>query len=495
MKENEISLKAAAFINITARYTNIILQIIANAILARLLTANDYGIIAIILVFTSFFVLLSDMGLGAGVIQNKQLKSDDIDNIYSMTIYAGIALMGIFILLSYPISWFYNNDVFIPVGSLLSISVLFSTINIIPNAILMKQKRFKLAGIRTIVISVLSYVVAIILAYYGYKYYALVVQSLVLSSVTYLLNIWSTKLKFKLKFKFSSVKKILGFSAYDFGFNIINYFARNTDSLLTGKFMSSAALGFYSRAYNLMLYPVMNLTHVISPILHPILSDHQDNKEYIFDKYLKVYKLLSLMGIFISVFCYFSAHELINIIYGPNWESTVPCMAALGVSIWFQMTSSSCGSIYRSLGMTSLMFKSVTRFVPIQLVMIFIGVLSKDIMTLSWCVSISFIIKYFIEYYYLVGKGFNKSVIGFLQKNTPEVFIVLLMCVVMLLIKNIPENNVFASLGYKFFACLVTFIVGLVMTKQLKFLMPMVPNRYRNKYANFRLRKSQKNYL
>ncbi|GFN29856.1 lipopolysaccharide biosynthesis protein [Paenibacillus xylaniclasticus] len=495
MKENAVTLKKAAMINVAARYTNIVIQIVANAILARMLSADDYGIIAVILVFTSFFVLLSDMGLGAGIVQNKTLTADDDNHIFSVTVYASFILMALFLLLAYPIAWFYNNEKLLPVSALLSITVLFSTMNIVPNALLMKNKRFKLVGIRTITVTGISYVVAIILAAYGYKYYALVVQSIVVATATFLLNLWSTKLKLHANFKFNSIMKIFGFSVYDFGFNIINYFARNTDSLLTGKFMSSAALGFYSRAYNLMLYPVMNLTHVITPILHPILSDHQDNKEYIYDKYIKVYKCLSLMGVFVSVFSYFAAEELIYIVYGPKWDAVVPCMAALGVSIWFQMTASSCGSIYRSIGLTKLMFKSVLVYVPVQLAMIIAGVLSKDIVTLSWCVAVSFMLKYFIEYFFLVGIGFQKSVFKFLYINVPELIIAVLMAAVMVLSSNNDIDNGYLSLLYKLVICAVVYAVGLAVTKQYSYFFILLPHRLRNKLPGVHMKKSRESSL
>ena len=75
--------------------------------------------------------------------------------------------------------------------------------------------------------------------------------------------------------------------------------------------MGEVALGYYDKAYRLMLYPVQNLTHVITPVLHPILSDYQDDYDKIYSQYVKVVKILSLLGVFILVFCFFSAKEII----------------------------------------------------------------------------------------------------------------------------------------------------------------------------------------
>ena len=82
MNATTISIKKAALINAISKYSNVVFMLIANAILARILSPSDYGIVAMITVFVSFFNMLSDMGLGTGVIQNKELDMDDINNIF-----------------------------------------------------------------------------------------------------------------------------------------------------------------------------------------------------------------------------------------------------------------------------------------------------------------------------------------------------------------------------------------------------------------------------
>ena len=76
------------------------------------------------------------------------------------------------------------------------------------------------------------------------------------------------------------------YSFYQFAAQTLNYFNRNLDNLLIGKFMSKDKLGYYSKAYSMQQMPVSYLPGVITPILHPILSEHQDDREYIFSNYL-----------------------------------------------------------------------------------------------------------------------------------------------------------------------------------------------------------------
>jgi PST family polysaccharide transporter len=90
---SETSIKRAAIINFFARYANVFLQIIYNSILARILSPSDFGVVAVISVFSSFFMLIANMGLGTAVIQHKGLTESDINSIFSVTFYTGFILM------------------------------------------------------------------------------------------------------------------------------------------------------------------------------------------------------------------------------------------------------------------------------------------------------------------------------------------------------------------------------------------------------------------
>ena len=148
----------------------------------------------------------------------------------------------------------------------------------------MKEKKFALVAIRTIVVYMGSNIITIILALNGWKYYSLVAQSIISSIATFMWNYKSSKLKFKLRFEIDSVRKIIGYSSFNFAYDLLNYFGRNLDNILTGRFMGAVALGYYNKAYQLMLYPVQYLTNVITPVLHPILSDYSEKKAYIYIK-------------------------------------------------------------------------------------------------------------------------------------------------------------------------------------------------------------------
>jgi len=460
-----ISIKKATIINAVARYSTVIMNILFTAVLSRLLTPEEYGVVAIITVFTIFFSILSDMGLGTAIIQNKELTDKDVSSIFGFSLRLGIIISIVFCVLSIPISILYHNEVYKPICFILSIAIVFDTLNMVPNALLLKEKKFQLIGIRMVVINVITGVLTIILALIGFKYYALVFQSVISSVVTFIWNYSSTKPKFQFRYDKKSIEKIKSYSGFQFGFSLVNYFSRNLDNLLIGKIMGLSELAYYSKGYTLMLYPVANLTNVITPVLQPILSEHQNDKKYIYDQYLKIVKVLSLIGVFIVAYCFTSAKEIIMIMFGNQWTQSIPCFQILSLSIWGQMIAASSGAIFQSLGDTKNLFKCGIITTVLTVVCIIIGIFNRSILAVSYCIVIAYSFNFIITYVILIKFVFRYSLKIFFENIYKDIIILLF---ILLTISYLPIsfNNIIYSAIVKFLICAILYISGLFITNQ-----------------------------
>lgn len=468
MKET-ISVKKAVMINAAGKYSKILLSLVVNAILARILSPEDYGIVAVITVFSTFFTTFSDMGFGPAIIQNKTLTKNDINNIFSFTVYISFVLMLIFGVCTVPISMFYKDGVYIPLGLILSVSLLFNAMNMVPNGILNREKKFVVIALRTVVVYVVSAAVSIVLALIGFRYYALAVQAVLSAFLQFIWNYATTRPNFKFRFEFSSIKKVLNYSGFQFAFNIVNYFSRNLDNLLTGKFMGNKELGYYNKAYTLMLYPVNNLTGVVSPVLHPILSDYQNQKDIIYQKYMRIVKLLMCVGIFISPFCFLASREIITIMYGDNWNDSIVCFQILSIAIIPQMINSSAGAIFQAIGNTKLLFINSCINTAITVSAILFGVLyGKTIMFLSLCVAISYICHFCTAFFMLIKMGFKYKMMQFIKDLLRE-FIILAVVIVGILVYPLYFiENIWLSIAIKFVYIAIIYVVSLILTKEHK---------------------------
>lgn len=464
-KNEAISIKKAAILNATAKYSSLILQLIYNAILSRILSPEEFGIIAVINVFVIFFQLFSDMGLGIGVIQNKSLSDADVDDIYSISVYFGIAFAVLFVMCSYPISIIYGNNIFIPLGTMLAGAILFNTFNMIPNAIVLKRKLFFSIAVRTITVNIISFTMTILLAFKGLGVYALAANAVISAMGIFIWNEVAVKLSFRFHPSVESVKKIWGYSMFQLGAQTLNYFNRNLDNLLIGKFFSAAELGQYNKAYTLTMCPITYLPGVITPVLHPILSEHQNNKKYIFNVYTRLLKFLSLMGVFGSAFCFFAGKEIIYIAFGNQWEAAVLPFRILSLSLWMQILTNTVAPIYQSIGNTKLMLKATFVTTCIIVTSIIVGVLMGDINIVALSVTLGYIVNFFVSFYMMISVGMEESFLVFL-KNYITDFII--FCVLMLAVLCFPFNidNIFLCFVGKMTYLTVIYFLLLFITKQ-----------------------------
>lgn len=469
-----MSLKKAALINAASKYTSIIFSIVFSMILARILTPEDYGIVAVTTVFTNFFSIFADMGISAGIIQNKKLTQDDNASIFSLTLILGLFLGALFCVFSFLIADFYQDDVYVPIGFLLGFSLLGSTLNIVPEALLLKDKRFVMLAKRNVVIPFLSSLVTVGLAFCGWKYYALVMQSILTIWVTFGVNIFTTHKDYGLYMyhgvTWQGMHKIFGYSLYQFLFGFINYFARNLDNLLIGRVWGEAALGYYDKAYRLMCYPNNSLTNVIAPVLQPILSDYQDDKRYIYEKYIKLLKFLSLIGVFLSLYCYFSASDIIAFLFGPQWAPAVPCFEMLALAVWAQLQLTSTGSIFQSAGSTKMLFFSGSINTLITGTAIIIAILYGNLWSLSRNVMLAFNIEFFITMYLLIYRCLEQPYLTFLKKFVPEIFLSILLYVSGYYLQSHLPDHILFSLISRFIIFAVLFILFCVIFHQFGYL-------------------------
>ncbi len=360
--ENSMNIKKELFTGVfytaLAKYSNIVVQLIVTAILARLLTPTEYGLIAIATVFILFFNILGDIGIGPAIIQYKELNRNDLNSIFTFTVLIGLSMSIVFFLFSWVISNYYEKALLRPVCQLLSLTVFFYCINVVPQNLLYKEKKFKYIAKATLLVQLLSSSIAIIMAFSRCGVFSLVMQQIAYSMIIFVLFFKEHRLNIILPIDKAPLKIIGSYSLYQFLFNIINYFSRNLDKILIGKYIGLTPLGHYEKSYRLMLMPLQNITFVITPVLQPIFSNFQNNKNEIAIKYIKIFTLLCYIGFPLSVLVSSCGRELIFILFGSQWEDAIIPFRILALSLGLQLLNGTSGAIYQSANATRQLFVS-----------------------------------------------------------------------------------------------------------------------------------------
>lgn len=451
MGEVRSQLVGGVFWTAISRYAGIAVQIFVTAILARLLSPTEFGIVAVCMVAIAFFDLFTDMGIGAAVVQRQDLEQEDHDHLFSFSIYFGFVLTVLFCLAAQPIAQWYGEESLAFYLQLLGLMLLFKTFNMLPNALLMKAKRFRFVAIRTLIIQIATGVIACIGAYLGWGVYALLVNPILSSIGTYIVNRRSVTLQFHLRVNFCPLRKVFSYSFYQFAFNLVNYFARNLDKILTGKYLSMQDLGFYEKSYRLVMLPMQNITGVVNPVIQPVLAEYQDDKEFLGEQLLRILRILNMVCFPISVVAFFCAKEIIILFFGDQWYAAIPCFQILCLSIGFQAANNITGSFYQVSNSTRQLFwvgalSAVENVVCFVVAVHFWGTVESVAVAFSAAFVAAFLQTYFVLFHFIFPGMLRRFFRSLLLPFSVSALIALALAPTMLM----PASNMFLTAGIKF---------------------------------------------
>lgn len=441
-------LTSGVFYIAIAKYAGIVISLAVSGVLARLLSPSDFGIVAVATVIITFFSIFSDLGIAPAIIQYKKLTGEELNGIFSFTIWSGLAVSLLFFGSSWLIASYYDSPQLVRICQFLSVNLLFAAMNIVPNALLYKQKRFRFIAMRNLCVQGSVGTIAVIAALSGAGIYALLINPIVSSIVLFIVNLREHPLRVRWTAGLQPLRTIFAFSAYQFSFNVINYFTRNLDKLLIGKYMGMSPLGFYEKSYRLMMLPLQNITNIISPVMHPIFSDFQHDLRKLSESYLKVVRVLAWIGFPLAAVLYFTAPELILLIFGSQWEASVPVFRILALSVGVQVVMSTSGSIFQAAGSTHILFLSGLLSALLNAGGICLGIFGfRSLDAVAWCICISFSVNFVQAYWLMYYRTFRLPWGPFWRKlASPLLLGVLLWSILWGFDRILPARELFFTL-------------------------------------------------
>ncbi|WP_124041644.1 lipopolysaccharide biosynthesis protein [Clostridium perfringens] len=307
-------------------------QFILQIILARLLTPTDYGIIAIIAIFITIANVFVQSGFNTALIQNKHANEKDFSSVFYLSI--GVALiLYIILFFSAPfIARFYGIMQLTQVIRILSLTLFLGAYNSIQNAIVAKTMQFKKLFFSSLIAVIISGIIGVLMAYWGFGVWALVAQQLINQLIIIIILSFILKWHPKLIFSFERIKILFEYGWKLLVSSLIDTIYMNIRSLIIGKMYNPAVLGFYNRGDQFPQIIVSNVNGSIQSVMLPALSSEQDN----------VYKVKSMVrrAIVTSSFIVFPmmiglavvAEPLVKILLTDKWLPCVPFLQIFCVS-------------------------------------------------------------------------------------------------------------------------------------------------------------------
>lgn len=348
-------------------------QLIGLAVLARLLTPADYGLMAMVSVFVALAFLLRDMGTAAAIIQKADLDEETVNAVFWLNAMTGFGLLIITALISPLVAMAFRAPQLTKLLILAAIAFPISALTIVNQALLERRSQFRTVARIEIVSTAVALLLAIIAAYHGLGAYSLVLQAVaasVFASAQYGL---AAKWLPRRRVQWRRLRQLLGFTGNLVGFNFINYFSRNADSMIIGRFLGSSALGSYSVAYKLMLFPLQNLTFVLTRAMYPVLCRHQNEPDQMRDLYLRALRALSMVTAPLMAGALVLREPLIRIVFGPQWQQSAEVLAWLAPTGFLQSIISTTGGVLMARGRTDVLFRLGLLSAALQICSFFIG--------------------------------------------------------------------------------------------------------------------------
>lgn len=333
-----------------------ILSMVSTVVLARLLSPADYGLIGMVTVVVNFAVMFKDAGLSMATVQKEDISHEQISTLFWINVLISAGL-GLCVLASSPlVAWFYGKPELSAVTAVLSISFILSGLTIQHQALQRRHMHFAtLAGIQ-ITAQVITIIVTIFLACVGWRYWALVggtlAQALANSLLTFLFCPW---IPGRMK-RGTGVREMLKFGGNITGFNFVNYFSRNADNILIGKFIGANALGLYSRAYNLFMMPISQIRAPLDQVAMPVLSTLRNEPERYAKYYQRILDILASLTMPLTIYCAVEADFLIRVLLGPQWLGAVGVFRILAIAGMIQAIAGTRGMVLLSCGFSKRYF-------------------------------------------------------------------------------------------------------------------------------------------
>ena len=254
-------------------------SLFVSIILARLLSPHDYGVIALITVFTAVLQVFVDSGLGNALIQKKDADDGDFSTVFYTNVFFCTVLYCLMFFLAPAIAGFYRNASMTPMIRVLGLTVLISGVKNVQQAYVSRNMLFKRFFFSTLGGTAVSAVIGVMMAYRGFGAWALVWQQVINTGVdTFILWLtveWKPKKIFsvqKLKVLYSFGWKLLVSALLDTVYN-------NLRSLIIGRMYSASDLGFYNRGKQFPNLIVNNINTSIDSVLLPAMSKEQEDRE------------------------------------------------------------------------------------------------------------------------------------------------------------------------------------------------------------------------
>lgn len=345
-------------LTLVEQLTKLLLRTGTVIVLARLLSPADFGLIAMVLTVTNAGVMFKDAGLTDATLQSNSITHEQVSTLFWINVGVGLLIAVAIAGLGPAIAWFYDQPELVSISVALSTMFVFGGLTSQHQALLRRHLWFGRLAVVQIGAMLFTSSMAILAGYRGAGYWALVIMHVGLSFAT-AVGCWIA-----LPWvpgrprRGAGVRELVKFGLNVTGFNFLNYFSRNADNVLIGRFLGASALGFYSKAYSLMTFPISQIRTPIMGVGLPALSRLQNDQSRYRNYYERLLQTLVFVISPLTILLGVYAHEVVTLLLGDQWIPSADVFRILAFAAFVQVPNGTIGMVLLSSGNSHRLFRT-----------------------------------------------------------------------------------------------------------------------------------------
>ncbi|HMX41216.1 MAG TPA: lipopolysaccharide biosynthesis protein [Saprospiraceae bacterium] len=302
------------------RFSLLFATLVVTGVLSRLLTPEEFGAVGIVVAISGLATLLLEFGFVSAIVQQPEVRAEQLSTIFYLVLGGSAAVYALIVVLAPAVASFYQVPALTALLRVSGLSFLINAFNLVPNALIIKQMRFKEQSLRNVAITVGVGVVAIGLAYWGWGVWALVLQALLSPLLSFFVNVWLTRWRPRMVFRWAAIAEMFHYSKFLFFSSVLDSIYTRMDALLIGKALNMQSVGFYSRAKGMETMVQGITTSSLNAVMFPFFSKMQDDLERLKAAFHRFFGLICGVLFLFTGLAYINAHWVFEALFGPQWS-------------------------------------------------------------------------------------------------------------------------------------------------------------------------------
>lgn len=435
---NQLAKKTAtgAIINISVKLIKNFGQfLIVIPVLARILTPEQFGLLAMAMAVVGFLTMFNDLGISAALVRADKPSAAFWSSAFWLNLLFGLSMTTAAYFSAPWVAAFFGEPQVEELVQVMSCILLLHCIFLVPMAWLQRNYKFQTIALIDVSALVLSSAVAIYLALTGHGVWALAWQQIILYAVKALAGQLLHKAPIRLTFEWAPIKAVLPFSLGLTGTAFVRFLNQNVDNVLIGRFLGADALGFYSRAYLMMRMPVQTLSSGLNFALYPAFSAIKDDTEVLGRAYVKTVSIMSVIVFPMMTGLALVVIPFVDLLFGSQWGPVAPVLRILAFVGLMQSVAASANAMWTARGRSGVLLRwSIIRAVGF-IIAFTIGIRIGTLEAMAWAFLIANLIM-LVPFQFEVLKQLNIKALTLLNAVRPQFLSTLVMAAAVLAVQH-----------------------------------------------------------